>query len=143
MVYISSDGSIHKKHPRSRLFNPLSTVINRLIASPQAAILAATIALICVKTSKLFSHKFGPLSNGKIPAASHSPSEHWSYMAKNIEFVRTMTEPLHHITKDLTEEGKKLRQEFQLYEFIEKVDFGGENGHIAEHTDFMDIEGIR
>lgn len=104
--------------------------------------MAATIALFCAKSSK-FLYECGPLSNGKIPAASRAPSEHWPYLAKNIDFVRTMTEPLHHITKDMTKEGKKLRQEIQLDGSIEKVDFGGVDGHVAEQTDFMDLEEIR
>lgn len=138
MVYISSDGSIGKK-PQSR--NPLLRAKTRLLStSPQTAIIIATIAILCSKSSFF---DFGPLANGKIPATKRGPSEHWSFIENNLGFVRTMTKPLHHKTKATSKEGKKRLQDLEMMGFIDDVDFGGPDGHVAESTSLVDLEEIR
>ena len=95
-----------------------------------------------------------PLSNGKIPAAKRAPHQHWKYISNDVSFVRTITDgiaakvkkrgttPDQHtlLSKDLK---KRIDSKSIEYTFIEKVDFGGMDGHVPEGSDMLDLEEIR
>lgn len=132
MVYISSDGSVSRHAPPSRVKSIMHSVLN---LSPGTAI---GIAIAVISLTRLVD--FGPLANGRIPARARGPEDHWSYMKRNSAFVRTMTEGLK--TKAATKEGKKRLQQSQTFSFMERVDFGGADGHVAEGGE-MDLENIR
>mmetsp|Transcript_17092 Transcript_17092/g.30995 ORF Transcript_17092/g.30995 Transcript_17092/m.30995 type:complete len:391 (+) Transcript_17092:215-1387(+) len=135
MVYILADGSVSKQPPLSR--NPIKFAA-RWFASPRAAI---TIAVVVAACSTILD--FSPLANGAIPAAKKKPHEHWSYMARDMSFVRKMTEGLVGKTKATTKEAKKRLKNQEIMGFIQKVDFGGPDGHVAEESDLLDLEEIR
>ena len=103
------------------------------------------VAVVAIAASKL---DLSPLANGKIPAAKKQPNEHWSYMKQDLTFVRSMTEGLSKVsnskTKSTSKETKKILDEHHMeMRFIQKVDFGGMDGHVAEATDMLDVEEIR
>jgi len=142
MVYISADGSLSKQAPPSN--NPLKKINNAIHKNPLVSI--SLVAVVAIAASKL--DLFSPLANGKIPAAKKQPNEHWSYIQKDLTFVRSHTEGLSKVSKSKTEstskETKKILDEHHMeMRFIEKVDFGGMDGHVAEATDMLDVEEIR
>jgi len=143
MVYISADGSLSKQAPPSN--NPLKKINNAIHKNPLVSI--SLVAVVAIAASKL--DLFSPLANGKIPAAKKQPHEHWSYMKKDLTFVRSMTEHLPKVNNSKTKqttskETKKILDEHHIeMRFIQKVDFGGMDGHVAEATDMLDVEEIR
>ncbi|KAL7551630.1 hypothetical protein ACHAWF_014853, partial [Thalassiosira exigua] len=139
MVYIGADGSIAATPPPTR--NPIKEVTNCTRSlSPQAVIAIAGIAVVCSR-SNIFD--FSPLANGAIPATKRQPQQHWGYMAKDVSFMRSMTDSLVGKTKAKTKEGKWALKEYQTKRFLDGVDFGGPDGHGAEETDFVNLEEIR
>lgn len=86
---------------------------------------------------------FCPLSNGKVPAAKKSPTEHWNFMRNNLAFVREMTEPLHSKTKATDKVVKKVLKQYEIQRSISHIDYGGVDGHVAESGDLRDLETIR
>ena len=141
MVYISADGSLSKQAPPSN--NPLKKINNAVHKNPIVSI--SLVAVVAIAASKL--DLFSPLANGKIPAAKRQPNEHWSYIKKDLTFVRSHTEGLtkhsNSKTKQTSKETKKILDEHMEMRFIQKVDFGGMDGHVAEATDMLDVEEIR
>ena len=131
MVYISADGSISNDAPRSRFVSYASSTPRIIIT-----IVVVTIAIF-------WRMDFCPLSNGKVPAAKKSPTEHWNFMRNNMAFVREMTEPLHTKTKATAKEVKKVIKQYEIQRSISHSDFGGVDGHVAESGDLRDLETIR
>ena len=91
MVYISANGSIESVAPPSR--NPLVQLKRFLFATPQRSAAVVGVVSLCLKFD-VFKIKSNPLADGRIPAAGKKPREHWSAMANDMVFVRTMTESL-------------------------------------------------
>jgi hypothetical protein len=132
MVYISADGSISNDAPRSRCLSYASSTPRTFIT------IVGIIIAIFWKMGD-----FSPLSNGKVPAAKKSPTEHWNFMRDNMAFVREMTEPLHAKTKATAKEVKKVIKQYEIQRSISHIDFGGVDGHVAESGDLRDLETIR
>lgn len=104
------------------------------------ATIGVAVWAICSKT---FLFDFSPLAKGKIPAAARSPHEHWKKMANDITFVRQMTEPLRYRTNASSKVAKKMIMDTVVRDGLERIDTGGPDGHIAEASDFMDLEEIK
>jgi len=139
MVYISTNGSIESVAPPSR--NPLVQLKRFLFATPQRSAAVVGVVSLCLKFD-VFKIKSNPLADGRIPAAGKKPREHWSAMANDMVFVRTMTESLEK-TKAKTEAARKALKKIDLDRYVDRVDFGGPDGHVAERTDWRDVESIR
>ena len=108
------------------------------ICSRNGAIVAAAILAVYVR-----SKCEDPFADGAIPAAKRDPSEHWPFMAGDVSFVRTMTEPLKGRSKATTQSGRDALKSHDIDRFVDRVDFGGADGHVAEASDLRDLEQIR
>ena len=108
------------------------------ICSRNGAIVAAAILAIYVH-----SKCEDPFADGVIPAAKRDPAEHWPFMAGDVSFVRTMTEPLKGRSKATTQSGRDALKSHDMDRFLDRVDFGGADGHVAEASDLRDLEQIR
>lgn len=142
MVYIAADGSISAAPPPSH--NPIKRAANSVRSLPPRVAIGITVVVALIARSGMFDKYFGPLANGAIPAAKMAPSEHWKYMMESTTFVRTHTESLVGRTKATTKEGKQILNELETRKHLDtRADFGGPDGHAAEDSDFMSLEGFR
>lgn len=127
MKYISSDGSIRER-PRSLL---------QKFSGLQLKWKAAIVVGFAFGANRILNPN--PFANGKIPAASLNPNEHWNRIYKDDGFVRSMTQHLG--SNKRKGEATLAAMEFEIG--METVDFGGPDGHVIENGDLHDVEYMR
>jgi hypothetical protein len=156
MPRIDKNGNIIQ----NRSDNPsVMNIINNLSQNTKIVIVTITCFLLYFYTN----YWNDPFRNGTIPAGQREPNEHEKlFIASDLSFVRQMSDPLtvgffKHLMQKIfeddnedgmtykpTEEGKELIEARELERAFEKrVDYGGNDGHIAERIDWDDNESIR
>ena len=137
--YIAPDGSIRVRAPKPP--GRLQRLQRFLFATPERTAVMAAVVACCLKFD-VFHWRQNPLAEGRIPASARQPNEHWSAMAEDMIFVRTMTEALG-LGEAKTEMGANAIHRSKLNYVFEGADFGGPDGRVAESIDWSDMESIR
>lgn len=148
MTYIRSDGTV-VQGTRPRVTDPLKKACAAFWDLP--AHWRAAAIVIFAMLGRQWLHP-NPFANGRIPAASVEPDQHWKRIKEDDLFVRTMTEPL---GKGTYWQGRKERMHESVQQMAESndpkhfrilmggVDFGGPDGHVAEVRDWGDLKYVQ
>lgn len=135
MVYISSDGTIGEKKETKGPFQVASKGFSDLQPHWKVALLACLVFL-CKKWLNP-----NPLANGRIPAGHVDPDQHWKTISTDDTFVRVMTSSLGSSTSKYAKNKKKsqyMEQTDKIDIAMDRVDFGGLDGHVPETGDWSD-----
>jgi hypothetical protein len=144
MAYIRSDGTVVQgtRPPATGRIKKASKAFVEL-PLPWKAFVIVVAAVACRQWLRP-----NPFANGKIPAASVEPDQHWKRIKEDDFFVRTMTERLGQNTywQGKKEEMQRLAEAKDPKDFdilLGGHDFGGPDGHIVERGDWADLKYIQ
>ena len=141
MAYIGSDGKVHQGERPSN--NPISLILNSF--SKQTSRTKIVLIIILAVGLKYFCYP-DPLANGKIPASDVSPNDHWNRIQSDDTFMRRLTEHLDRKNRNIRLEHELKEKSGKIEIVLDRVDFGGFNGHRAELSSGVwdgDIEKMR
>lgn len=150
MTYIKADGTIgHGRRPDSQFAQA-----TRKISDKYHGLQHHWKIVVCVSVA-FFCHRYlnpNPFSNGAIPAAAVTPSQHWERIAGDDMFVRSMTEHLG--SSSLASFWKRssnarltdIKKDSAVADIsiaMGTYDFGGPDGHVAEGGDWSDLKYVQ
>jgi len=135
MPYISADGTIGGE----KRLSPFRKLVDAFLGLKPQWKAVALVGLAIALRSWLNPN---PLANGNIPASALPPDQHWQRLAKDDSFVRSMTQHLSSIFSAASSNNQYLATD-SIEIAMDRVDFGGPDGHVAEKGDWNDLEAIR